>query len=114
MASKLFKHSFKTFTFLRSCATSLRYLYFRFVFAPSKRIKGVNAQQEPCFPGAAYLWIEIKSLQSVDDQRVLCQLIVHDHVDAAHEGRSLDNGLVVGIVEALEPDNSPLQPETQK
>lgn len=61
--------------------------------------------------GAAYLWIEVESLQRVDDQRVLCQPVVHDHVEAVHEGRSLDNRLVVGIVEALEPDNAPLQHE---
>lgn len=55
------------------------------------------------FQGEPYLWIKVKSLQSVDDQGVLCQPVIHDHVEAVHEGGSFDNGLVVGIVKALEP-----------
>lgn len=53
-----------------------------------------------------YLWIQIKSLQSVNNQGVLCQPIVHDHVKAIQEGRSLNNGLVVGIVQTLEPNEN--------
>lgn len=50
-----------------------------------------------------YLRIEIESLQCVDDQGVLCEPIIHDHVEAVQERRSLYNGLVVGIVQTLEP-----------
>lgn len=50
-----------------------------------------------------YLGIEIESLQCVDDQGVLCEPIIHDHVEAVQERRSLYNGLVVGIVQTLEP-----------
>lgn len=49
-----------------------------------------------------YLWIQIESLQCVDDQGVLRQPVIHDLVEAVQEGRSLNNGLVVGIVETLE------------
>lgn len=49
-----------------------------------------------------YLRIEIESLQCVDDQGVLCEPIIHDHVEAVQERRSLYNGLVVGIVQTLE------------
>lgn len=67
------------------------------------------------FPGEPYLWIEVKSLQSVDDQGELCQPVIHDRVEAVQEGGSLDNGLVVGIVETLEPREqgkcTPLQRE---
>lgn len=68
-----------------------------------------------CFQGEPYLWIEVKSLQSVDDQGELCQPVIHDHVEAVQEGGSLDYGLVVGIVETLEPREqdkcTPLQHE---
>lgn len=47
------------------------------------------------------LRVEVEPLQRVDDQRVLCQLVVHDGVEALQEGRRLDQGLVVGVVEAL-------------
>lgn len=52
-----------------------------------------------------YLWVEIEPLQCVDDQRVLGQLVVHDRVEAPQEGRRLNDGLVVGVVEALKPDD---------
>lgn len=48
-----------------------------------------------------YLWIEIESLQSVNNQRILSQPIIHHHVEAIQERRSLNNGLVVGIVQTL-------------
>lgn len=53
-----------------------------------------------------YLWVEIEPLQCVDDQRVFGQPIVHDRVETSQEGRRLDDGLVVGVVEALKPDDS--------
>lgn len=53
-----------------------------------------------------YLWVEIKSLQCVYDQRVLCQPIIHDHVQAVQERRSLDDGFVVGIIQTLEARES--------
>lgn len=53
--------------------------------------------------GQNYLRIEIESLQRVNNQGVFCQMIVHDHVEAIQEGGSLNNGLVVGIVQTLEP-----------
>lgn len=49
-----------------------------------------------------YLWIQIESLQCVDDQGVLRQPVIHDLVEAVQEGRSLNNGFVVRIVETLE------------
>lgn len=52
-------------------------------------------------PNPHYLWIEIESLQRVDNKRVLCQPIVHDHVEAFQERWSLNNGLIVGIVQTL-------------
>lgn len=55
-------------------------------------------------PHQRYLWIKVESLQSVDDQGVLSQPIIHDHVEASQERGSLDNGLVVGIVQTLEPE----------
>lgn len=67
------------------------------------------------FLGEPYLWIEVKSLQSVDDQRELCQTVIHDRVKTIQEGGSLDNGLVVGIIQTLEPREenkcTPLQQE---
>ena len=45
-----------------------------------------------------HLWIEIESLQCVNNQGVLRQSIIHDHVEAVQERRGLNNGLVVGIV----------------
>lgn len=50
-----------------------------------------------------YLRIEVESLERVDDQGVLRQTIVHDRVEAVQERGSLNQGLVVGIVETLEP-----------
>lgn len=48
-----------------------------------------------------YLWIEIESLQRVNNQGILRQPVVHDHVKAVQERRGLDNRLVVGIVQTL-------------
>lgn len=55
-------------------------------------------------PNQRYLGIKVESLQGVDDQGVLSQPIIHDHVEASQERGSLDNGLVVGIVQTLEPE----------
>lgn len=49
-----------------------------------------------------YLWIEVKSLESVDNQGILCEPIVHDGVKTIQEWRSLDNGFVIGIVQTLQ------------
>lgn len=49
-----------------------------------------------------YLRVEIESLQRVNNQRVFCQTVIHDHVQAVQEGGSLDDRLVVGIVQTLE------------
>lgn len=51
-----------------------------------------------------YLWVEVEPLQRVDDQRVLGQPVIHDHVEAVQERRSLDDGLVVGVVQTLGRD----------
>lgn len=50
-----------------------------------------------------YLWVEIKSLQCVDNQGVLRQPIVHDHVKAIQERRSLNDGFVIRIIKTLKP-----------
>lgn len=53
-----------------------------------------------------YLWVEIKSLQCVYNQGILCQPIIHDHVEAVQERGGLDYGFVVRIIQTLEPKDS--------
>lgn len=48
-----------------------------------------------------YFWIEVKTLKCVDDIRKLCEVVVHEAVQAQEEGVCTDNGLVVGVVQAL-------------
>lgn len=63
----------------------------------------LKTKQTHSLPTQRYLWIKIESLQRVDDQGVLGQPIIHDRAEAIQERGSIDNGLVVGIVETLEP-----------
>lgn len=48
-----------------------------------------------------YLWVKIKPPEGVYDQWVLGQPVVHDHMEALQEGRRLNDGLVVRVVQAL-------------
>lgn len=62
--------------------------------------------EEGAEPLEHYLWIQVESLQRVDDQGVLCEPVVHDHVETPQERRSLNDGLVVRIIQTLEHERS--------
>lgn len=48
-----------------------------------------------------HFWVEVKALECVDNVRELCEVVVHEAVQAQEEGVCVDNGLVVGVVQTL-------------
>ncbi len=49
-------------------------------------------------PTVTYLRVEVESLQGVDDLRILCDIVIHDGLQALAHGWWRYDGLVVGII----------------